>query len=84
MATLGFPGTFPGGLTTGFENIGAVQKQKTNATLGFFGVAPGGLTTGYRGIGAIQKDLAATNTTTERERGTGRGGSGTLSTPGIY
>lgn len=59
MATLGYPGTFPGALTTGYINIGGVQKQKTSTTLGYPGAFPGGLTTGYLGMGAVQKDIAS-------------------------
>jgi len=55
-ASAGFPGTFQGGLTTGYKNIGACQKQKSNTTLGFPGVFQGGLTTCYKGIGAVQKN----------------------------
>ena len=55
MATAGFPGVFPGGTTTGYLSIGAVQKQVTSA--GFPGVFPGGSTTGYRNIGAVQKEV---------------------------
>lgn len=57
MPTVGFPGAFPGGLTTGNLAIGAVQKQVTSA--GFPGTFPGGLTIGYRNIGAVQKAVAA-------------------------
>lgn len=59
MATQGYPGEFPGGLTEGFLNIGAVQKQKVSATAGYPGLFPGGLTTGYLGIGAVQKAEAS-------------------------
>lgn len=58
MATAGFPGAFPGGLTTGNLAIGAVQKQVTGAA-GYPGVFPGGLTTGYLNIGAVQKVVAS-------------------------
>lgn len=55
----GYPGTFPGALTTGYRNIGGVQKQRTG-TAGYPGVFPGGLTTGYETIGAVQRDDAFT------------------------
>lgn len=55
MATKGFPGTFPGGLTIGYLSIGAVQKNKTGTERGFPGTFPGGLTVGYLNIGAVQK-----------------------------
>lgn len=50
----GYPGTFPGALTTGYRNIGAVQRVKTG-TAGYPGAFPGALTTGYETIGAVQK-----------------------------
>lgn len=50
--TAGFLGTFPAGLTTGFQNIGAVQFGTTGA--GSLGVFPAGLTTGTMNIGAVQ------------------------------
>lgn len=53
----GYPGQFPGGLTTGYENIGAVRKTKTG-TAGYPGIFPGGLSTGSTNIGAVQKDVA--------------------------
>lgn len=56
MANSGYPGQFPGGLTTGYENIGAVRKANTNSA-GFPGTFPGALTTGYRNMGAVQKDV---------------------------
>lgn len=61
----GYPGTFPGGLTTGYIIIGAVQKQVSGAA-GYPGVFPGGLTTGYITIGAVQKNVAAGGTLYER------------------
>ena len=54
----GYPGVFPGGLTTGYLTIGAVQKQVASAS-GYPGVFPGGLTTGYLTIGAVQKQVAS-------------------------
>lgn len=59
MAALGFPGTFQAGFTTGFQNIGAVQKDPGSATSGFPGTFQAGLTVGYRNIGAVQKDVAS-------------------------
>ncbi len=56
MATFGYPGVFPAGLTTGYRIIGAVQKQVSGA-LGYPGVFPAALTTGYTTIGAVQKDV---------------------------
>ena len=64
MATLGFPGTFPGALTTGYLSIGAVQKQVTSA--GFPGTFPGGLTVGYLNIGAVQKAVSVATTSIRR------------------
>ena len=58
MATAGFPGTFPGELTTGYLSIGAVQKQVISA--GFPGTFPGELTIGYKNIGAVQKAVQTT------------------------
>lgn len=55
----GYPGQFPRGLTTGYLNIGAVQKQSSNTAMGYPGLFPRGLTTGYRHIGAVQNDVAA-------------------------
>ncbi len=57
-ASSGFPGAFPGGFTTGFMNIGAVQKDKSGTELGFPGDFQGGFTTGYLSIGAVQRDVA--------------------------
>ena len=54
----GFPGIFPGGLTTGYVNIGAVQKNKSGTERGFPGTFPGELTTGYLNIGAVQKQVS--------------------------
>lgn len=54
MAALGFPGQFQAGLTTGYKNIGAVQKQNAS-NAGFPGTFQAGLTTGYTNIGAVQK-----------------------------
>lgn len=54
----GYPGIFPGGLTTGYKIIGAVQKQVSGAA-GYPGVFPGGLTTGYTTIGAVQKNVGS-------------------------
>lgn len=56
MATFGFPGVFPGGLTTGFLSIGAIQKDN-GSSFGFPGAIPGGLTLGYLNIGAVQKEV---------------------------
>lgn len=64
----GYPGTMPGGLTTGFDNIGAVDKLRTGAA-GYPGVMPGGLSTGYTNIGAIQKDSDITGTLAATETG---------------
>lgn len=52
-ATAGFPGAL-GTETTGYLNIGAVQKQKSSASAApsFFGTE----TTNYLGIGAVQRD----------------------------
>ena len=55
MAAAGNPGVMPGGFSTGYRNIGAVQKQKLSGTAGNPGVFPGGFTTGYTTIGALQK-----------------------------
>jgi hypothetical protein len=63
MANSGYPGIFPGGLTTGYENIGAVRKANTN-NAGYPGVFPAALTTGYRNIGAVQKDVPVIPPTT--------------------
>ena len=52
MSGLGFPGVFPGRLTTGNMNIGAVQFGRTGK--GFPGVFPAGFTTGTINIGAVQ------------------------------
>ena len=54
----GFPGIYPGGFTTGYKIIGAVQKQVSGAA-GYPGVFPGGFTTGYKTIGGVQKNVAA-------------------------
>lgn len=54
MATAGFPGVFQASLTTGFRNIGAVQKGSSSA--GFPGTFQAGLTVSYWNIGAVQKD----------------------------
>jgi hypothetical protein len=69
MTALGYPGVFPGGLTTGYTSIGAVQRQNSSA-LGYPGIFPGGFSTGYTNIGAAQADIPAvvTATTTEAER----------------
>lgn len=58
MATAGYPGVMPGGLSTGNLSIGAVQKQVTGAAA-FPGLFPGGLTTGYLNIGALQKSASS-------------------------
>lgn len=58
MATKGFPGVFPAGLSTGHLSIGAVQKNKGGTARGFPGVFPASLTTGYLNIGAVQKVVA--------------------------
>ncbi len=58
MTPLGFPGTFPGGLTTGYTTIGAVPQLRTG-TLGFPGTFQASLSTGYTNIGAVQKLEAA-------------------------
>lgn len=55
----GYPGIFPGSLSTGYVEIGAVQKQRTNAK-GYPGTFPGGLSVGYLNIGAVGKELGAT------------------------
>ena len=57
MASKGFPGDFPGFLTTGYANIGAVQKQKTNSR-GWPGIFPGNQCTGFTNIGAVQKQAS--------------------------
>ena len=56
----GFPGQFQGGYTTGYLNIGAVQKDKTGTERGFPGSFQGGYTTGYINIGAAQKEVTIT------------------------
>ena len=56
MSYAGFPGSI-GTTTTGYKNIGAVQKQSAS-NAGFPG-AFGTTTTGYRNIGAVQKDVAS-------------------------
>lgn len=61
MSSAGYPGSFPGGLTTGFRVIGASQKVVTG-TSGYPASFPGGLTTGNYDIGAVQKNVV-TNTT---------------------
>lgn len=61
MATFGFPGVFPGGLTTGFLSIGAIQKDN-GSSFGFPGAIPGGLTLGYLNIGAVQKEVIVVTT----------------------
>ncbi len=57
MATAGYPGVFPGGLTTGNLSIGAVQKG--TGAKGYPGVFPGGLTTGNLNTGAVQEAVPA-------------------------
>ncbi len=52
MSTAGYPGVFPGGLTTGNERIGACGTL--SAGLGYPGVFPGALTTAHMTIGAVQ------------------------------
>jgi hypothetical protein len=54
MAQAGFPGAFQAGTTTGYINIGAVQKNVTQA--GFPGTFQNGTSTGYLDIGAVQKN----------------------------
>lgn len=58
--SVAFPGVFPGGLTTGYLNAGAVQKQRTS--LAFPGVFPAALTTGYLNTGAVQMAIVAPST----------------------
>ena len=58
--TAGYPGAFPAGLTTGFQNIGAVQMGA--GTKGYPGVFPAGLTTGKMTIGAVQLAAASAPT----------------------
>lgn len=53
MTAQAYPGIFPGALTTGYLNAGAVQKQRT--ALAYPGIFPGALTTGYLGVGAVQR-----------------------------
>ena len=69
MATKGFPGTFPGGLSTGYLSIGAVQKNKSGTERGFPGIFPGGLTAGYLNIGAVQKEVTEPEPPTTGVRG---------------
>ena len=64
MATKGFPGSFQGGLTTGYRMIGAVLNLKNTASKGFPGAFQGGLSTGYRTIGAVQTQYVAPSVTT--------------------
>lgn len=56
----GWPGIFPGALTTGYQNIGAVGKNRNG--LGWPGLFPGGLSTGSTNIGAVQKPDPITGT----------------------
>jgi len=56
MSAVGFPGVFPGALTTGYLHIGAVQSQVVS--VGFPGTFPATLTIGYLNIGAVQKPFA--------------------------
>ena len=58
MASKGFPGLFPGSFTTGYVNIGAVQKNKSGTERGFPGTFSGELTIGYLNIGAVQKQVS--------------------------
>lgn len=58
MSTFGYPGVFPGGLTTGFKIIGGAQKTITGAA-GYPGTYPAGLTSSGMDIGAAQKQASA-------------------------
>lgn len=63
-----YPGTFPGGLTTGYLVTGAVQKQ-TTGDKAYPGTFPGGLTTSYMNIGGVKKQVTTPPTSTVKSYG---------------